>query len=80
LISLLAQKPIVPFRTRGALKIYPRDRAVPRFLRWRSGANDRLEIRFGEAIHPSRHDQENDRTWPQTRELVRRLRESVESL
>ena len=80
LISLLAQKPIVPFRTRGALKIYPRDRAVPRFLRWRSGANDRLEIRFGEAIHPSRHDQENDRTWPQTRELVRRLRESVELL
>jgi 1-acyl-sn-glycerol-3-phosphate acyltransferase len=78
LISLLAQKPIVPFRMRGAFEIYPRDRPLPRFVGWRRDRQDHLEIRFGEPLHPPEHDPAQ--TWSQAQDIVRRLREAVEAL
>jgi len=78
LLSLVAQRPIVPFRSRGTFEVYPRDRTLPRFVGWRRGPDDRVEFRFGPPIHPPPLDP--DRAWEQAVELVRRLRAAVEAL
>ena len=78
LLSVLSQKPIVPFRTRGMFQIFPRHRGLPRFFGWRTSSVDRLEVRFGEAIVPP--PPEPGKTWAQAEEVVRRLREAVEAL
>lgn len=73
LLSLLSQRPLVPFRVRGGFKIYPRDRALPRFL-----GGERLEIHFGAPITPPPHVAAE--TWAQTEALTRQLRSAVEAL
>ncbi len=78
LLSLISGKPILPFRIHNAFDIYPRHRLLPRFLRWRKRAGDRLELSFGEPIQPPEHDPA--RTWDQARELVTELREAVAKL
>jgi acyl-CoA synthetase (AMP-forming)/AMP-acid ligase II/1-acyl-sn-glycerol-3-phosphate acyltransferase/acyl carrier protein len=78
LVSLLSQKPIVPFRSRGMFHIFPRDRPIPRFVGWKQGKDDRLEVRFGPAIHPPKLDPA--RAGEQAAELVRELRAAVERL
>ena len=78
LLSLLSQRPIVPFRTRGMFEIFPRERALPRFFGWRKRPDDRLEVRFGEPVFPPPH--EPGRTWEQAQEVVRALRAAVEAL
>jgi 1-acyl-sn-glycerol-3-phosphate acyltransferase len=76
LLSLLSQRPIVPFRSRGMFEVYPRDRALPRLLRRRG--QPPIGVRFGPAIEPP--PLEPERAWSQARELVRRLRAAVEAL
>ena len=75
-LSLLAQRPIVPFRVRGMFDVYPRDRALPRFLR-RRGQTD-MSVRFGPPISPPLL--EPARAWTQARSLVRDLRSAVDGL
>lgn len=76
LLSLLSQRPIVPFRSRGMFEVYPRDRALPRFLRRRG--QPPIGVRFGAPIEPP--PLEPERAWSQARELVGRLRAAVEAL
>ena len=78
LLSVLSQKPIVPFRTRGMFQIFPRHRGLPRFFGWRTANVEHLEVRFGEAIVPP--PPEPGRTWAQAEEVVRQLRAAVEAL
>ena len=78
LLSLLAQRPIVPFRTLGMFGIFPRDRGLPRLFGWKQGGADRLEVRFGSPIVPPLHDPE--RTWEQAQEILRQLQTAVEAL
>lgn len=75
-LSLLAQKPIVPFRVRGMFDVYPRHKALPSFLPRRGGA--RLSIRFGPPVVPPALEPE--KAWAQAREVVRALRVAVEKL
>jgi acyl-CoA synthetase (AMP-forming)/AMP-acid ligase II/1-acyl-sn-glycerol-3-phosphate acyltransferase len=76
LLSLLAQRPIVPFRSRGMFEVFPRDRALPRFLRRRG--QPPVEVRFGAPLEPPPLDPE--RAWAQAKELVVKLRAAVEAL
>lgn len=76
LLSLLAQRPIVPFRSRGTFEVFPRDRALPRFLRRRGQGP--IEYRFGAPIVPP--PLEPERAWSQAHALVRQLRAAVEAL
>lgn len=76
LLSLLSQRPIVPFRSRGMFEAFPRDGALPRLLRRRG--QPPIEVRFGAPLVPP--PLEPERVWAQAQELVRRLRETVESL
>ncbi len=76
LLSLLSQRPIVPFRSRGMFEVFPRDRALPRFVRRRG--QPPVEVRFGAPIEPP--PLEPERAWVQAQELVRRLRAAVEAL
>lgn len=78
LLSVISQKPIVPFRLRGSFDIFPRDRSLPHFFGWRRDDGDRLEIRYGEPLAPPVHDPA--RTWEQAQEVVDRLREAIEAL
>ncbi len=78
LLSLLSQRPIVPFRLVGGFEIFPRHRATPRFFRWRQRRGDRLEIRFGAPIAPPAHEPEH--TWKQARGIVAEVRRAVEAL
>jgi acyl-CoA synthetase (AMP-forming)/AMP-acid ligase II/1-acyl-sn-glycerol-3-phosphate acyltransferase/acyl carrier protein len=74
-LSLLSGRPIVPFRVRGMFAVYPRHRALPRFLK---GRGEPMEVRFGPAIVPPTLDPE--KAWEQARQLVRALREAVERM
>jgi hypothetical protein len=65
----------VPFRVRGMFEVYPRHRALPRFVR---ASKEPMHIRFGPAIVPPPLDPA--RAWSQAREVVRALRVAVESL
>lgn len=76
LLSLLGQVPIVPFRSRGMFEAFPRDRALPKFIR--SRGQPPITVRFGPPIVPPPLDPE--RAWSQTHELVRALRAAVEAL
>lgn len=76
LLSLLSQRPILPFRSRGMFEVYPRDRALPRFIRPRG--QPPVEVRFGEPLTPP--PLEPERAWSQAQEVVRRLRAAVEAL
>jgi fatty-acyl-CoA synthase len=75
-LSLLAQRPIVPFRLRGMFEVYPRHRALPRFMPRRGRAP--MDIHVGPAIAPPALEAE--RAWAQAREVVRGLRAAVEGL
>jgi fatty-acyl-CoA synthase len=74
-LSLLSQRPVVPFRVSGMFEVYPRHRALPRFVR---ASKEPMHIRFGPAIVPPPLDPA--RAWSQAREVVRALRTAVESL
>lgn len=76
LLSLLAGRPIVPFRSRGMFEVFPRDRALPRFVRRRG--QPPVEVRFGPALVPP--PLEPERAWSQAQALVRDLRAAVEAL
>ncbi|MCO5170559.1 MAG: AMP-binding protein [Planctomycetes bacterium] len=76
LISLLSGRPIVPFRSRGMFEVYPRDRALPRFVRRRG--QPPVEVRFGPPLVPP--PLEPERAWSQAQALVRELRAAVEAL
>jgi len=78
ILSLISQRPIVPFRIHGGFEIYPRDRALPRFVGWRRGSLERLEIHFGEPIAPPPLDP--GRAWVQVREVVDKVRGAVDAL
>ncbi len=75
-LSLLAQRPIVPFRLRGMFEVYPRHKALPRF--WPRRGKPPMEIQVGPALAPPALDAE--RAWSQAREVVRGLRAAVEGL
>jgi 1-acyl-sn-glycerol-3-phosphate acyltransferase len=75
-LSLLAQRPIVPFRVRGMFEVFPRDRALPKFRR-RPGQPE-MSVAFGPALVPPPLDPA--RAWSQAKEIVRSLRKAVESL
>lgn len=76
LLSVLSQRPIVPFRSRGMFEVFPRDRTLPRFVRRRG--QPPVEVRFGAPIAPP--PLEPERAWSQAQEVVRRLRAAVEAL
>lgn len=73
LLSLLSQRPIVPFRSRGMFEVFPRDRALPRFF-----GGGPIDVRFGPPLVPP--PLEPERAWSQAQELVRQLRAAVEAL
>ena len=78
MLSLLSQRPIVPFRSRGMFEVFPRDRALPRFLRGTFSRANPIDVRFGPPLVPP--PLEPERAWSQAQELVRQLRAAVEAL
>jgi acyl-CoA synthetase (AMP-forming)/AMP-acid ligase II/1-acyl-sn-glycerol-3-phosphate acyltransferase len=75
-LSLLSQRPIVPFRVRGMFTVFPRHRALPRFVPRRG--QPPMEIRFGPPVVPPPLDPEG--AWRQAQEVVKALRAAVEAL
>lgn len=78
ILSLLSQRPIVPFRSRGMFEVFPRDRALPRFFRGPFSRDNPIDVRFGPPLTPP--PLEPERAWSQAQELVRQLRAAVEAL
>jgi acyl-CoA synthetase (AMP-forming)/AMP-acid ligase II/1-acyl-sn-glycerol-3-phosphate acyltransferase/acyl carrier protein len=77
LLSVLSQKPVVPFRLVNGFTIFPRDRALPRFW-WRREPGERLWVRFGEPLQPPARIP--GQTWDQAKQLVADLRQAIQDL